>query len=82
MGSHMKTTVEIADSLMKRARRVQRSQNVTLRTLVEEGLQLALERRDHVTPYVYKPVVTGRKGLTPEARKAGWQGILQMANDR
>lgn len=81
-GGHMKTTIEIADTLVKRAKRVQQRQNITLRALVEEGLQLALERHDRITPFVYKPVVVGGKGLTAEARSAGWHKIIEMANDR
>lgn len=82
MVNPMKTTIEIADTLVKRAKRVQRRQNVTLRALVEEGLQLALERRDRGTPFVYKPVIVGGHGLTPEAANAGWHKIIEMTNDR
>ncbi len=78
----MKTTIEIADTLVKRAKRVQRRQNVTMRALVEEGLQLALDRRDRVAPFVYKPVVVDGKGLTRAARDAGWRKLIEMANDR
>jgi hypothetical protein len=42
MVTHMKTTVEIADSLLAAARRRARARGVTLRTLIEEGLRRVL----------------------------------------
>jgi hypothetical protein len=78
----MKTTIDIADDLIKRARRVQKRNDITLRALVEEGLRTSLERHEHAAPFRFKPVVVGGDGLTPEATKLGWSKILEMANDR
>lgn len=41
----MKTTVEIADELLARARKTADRNGTTLRALIEEGLQLALKTR-------------------------------------
>lgn len=41
----MKTTIDIADDLIERARLVQKRDDVTLRSLIEEGLRLVLDRR-------------------------------------
>lgn len=44
----MKTTVEIGDSLIERARKLARREKITLRELVESGLRRELdERRTH-----------------------------------
>ena len=43
--THMKTTVDIADSLFESARRTATREGTTLRALIEEGLRTVLERR-------------------------------------
>jgi len=39
----MKTTIEIAEDLLERARRLARAKKITRRALTEEGLRLVLE---------------------------------------
>lgn len=56
----MKTTIDIADDLIDRARIIQARDQLTLRALVEEGLRLTLEKRAKpVKPYKYVPVIVG-----------------------
>jgi len=45
MFTHMKTTVDIADSLLVEARELAERERMTLRALVEEGLREVLARR-------------------------------------
>jgi uncharacterized protein len=61
MVSHMKTTIDIADDLLLRARKIAEREKTTLKSLAEEGLRLAIERREAAPPPVIEPfVVTGR----------------------
>jgi hypothetical protein len=43
--AHVKTTVEISDDLLRRAKRAARAAGKTLREVLEEGLRLALNNR-------------------------------------
>jgi len=75
----MKTTVEISEATLKRVRAVQRQDTVTLRELVEEGLNLAVDRRRAPRAAKLKlPVVHGR-ALTPKAERLGMKAVLALA---
>lgn len=43
MVTHMKTTIEISDGLLRAAKKRARSQGLTLRAVVEEGLRKVLK---------------------------------------
>ncbi len=45
MASHMKTTIQIADSALEEAREVANREQTTLEALVEEGLQRIISER-------------------------------------
>jgi hypothetical protein len=71
----MKTTIDIADSLLMKSRQVAKQEHVTLRQLVEEGLSAVVAK--HSVPRVVhvKPVVFKGKGMAPEFRQRGWPAV-------
>jgi len=71
----MKTTIEISDNLLKKAKRLARSQNVTLRSLTEEGLRRVIEERSARIKTKLKPVTFKGNGLSPEFRGEDWKTI-------
>jgi hypothetical protein len=73
MGTHMKTTVEIADELLNRAKRVARKEDRTLRELVEEGLDMVLLREARKPAGTVKLPTSGGDGLTSEFAGANWE---------
>jgi hypothetical protein len=77
---HMKTTIDIASNILNRSRKLARDQKVTLRALVEEGLELVLQKRgpDRQRPEV-RPVTYSGKGLAPEFKGASWERIRDAA---
>lgn len=77
----MKTTIEIADDLISRAKIVQKRDEVTLRALVEEGLRLVLDRHVTTAKYSFKPVVVG-KPYQPGMDVPDIRELLAEANER
>lgn len=71
----MKTTIELRDALFEQARRMARDEGSSLRALVEEGLQLALNARRNRRPQPLDLPTYGGSGLTDEFKTAGWAGI-------
>ena len=80
--SHMKTTMDISDNILIRAKALAKKENVTLRTLMEEGLEMAIEAHHTRNKYAVKPVVFSGDGLAPEYQQKGWTGIRDEIYDR
>lgn len=73
MVTHMKTTIEIADSLLIRAKNRAREKKITLRSLIEESLAATLAQplpSKRVTPVTFKG-----NGLSREFQGASWDKI-------
>ena len=75
----MKTTIEISDGLLIRAKQMAREQNVTLRSLAEEGLRKVIEERSGREACKINPVTFAGKGLSPEFKGATWERIREAA---
>ena len=81
MGTHMKTTIEIAGPLLVEAKALAAREKTTLRALIEEGLRHVL--RDKAAgrkPFKLKDCSVGGGGLTPEMEaKGGWSKLREAA---
>lgn len=73
MVTHMKTTIEIADSLLLRAKARAREKHITLRSFIEESLAATLDEPVHVAQI--EPVTFKGKGLSREFEGASWDKI-------
>lgn len=71
----MKTTVDIADPLWARAKRLARSEGITLRRLIEEGLRETLRARQGTKRERLRPITFAGQGLSPDFQNAGWDQI-------
>ena len=76
----MKTTVEIADSLLEAARKLAAREGTTLRALMEQGLrQVVAERRRRAGAFRLRKASFKGQGLQPGVAGASWERIREMA---
>lgn len=75
----MRTTVDIADPLLRQAKAEAEREGSTLRNLIEDGLRMVLENRRAAAGKRFRlrklPAQGG--GLMPEFQNAGWEGMLE-----
>lgn len=77
----MKTTIEIADSLLEQARRVARRERTTLRSLVEQGLRDTIEKRATNAPFRLRDASFDGQGLQPGVSQGSWERIRDLIYD-
>lgn len=76
----MKTTVEIADDLLKRAKKVAAERGTTLRDLIESGIRIEL-KRDLDTGFVLTDASFGGNGIQPGLEEGDWAAIRGFVYD-
>jgi hypothetical protein len=75
----MKTTLDIADPLLREARKIAARERTTLRALVEQGLRNIIAERKTARPFRLRLVTFNGQGLVPELRYADWDKIRDLA---
>lgn len=81
MGTHMKTTIEIADALLDEAKRVASEEGVTVRALLEQGLRRSLSdrKRQRRTKFRLRRATFKGRGLQRRVRELGWERLRELA---
>ncbi len=77
MASHMKTTIQIPDSLLEDARKVAAKERTTLKALVEEGLRLIVAKRKRSSVFRLRKASFKGMGLQPHLSGASWDQIRE-----
>jgi hypothetical protein len=78
----VKTTVDIADSVLREARKVAAREGTTVRSLIEEGLRRVLADKRRKAPFRLRLVTAGGRGLRPELHDASWDDIRDLSYQR
>jgi hypothetical protein len=73
----MKTTVEIADSLLDAVREEALKRRTTVRALIEAGLRKVLEERQKSLAFKLRRVTVKGKGLQPPFDENDWPSIRE-----
>jgi len=79
MGSRMKTTIEIADALLKQAKRVAAKEGTTVRALIEQGLRRALAERKRRGGFRLRRATFKGRGLQPGVMELSWERVRELA---
>lgn len=74
----MKTTLEIADGLLREAKAVAHEQKITLRELVEDGLRLKLEQQKRPRPK-FRLKDGSYRGRTGMKKDLTWRQVLALS---
>lgn len=77
MVTHMKTTIDIADDLLLRAKQEAKASQTTLRSLIEAGLREILGRSSASKQKPVEPVTYRGEGLQPEFKGKGWDAMRE-----
>lgn len=72
---HMRTSIELSDGLLERARKLAKRRGTTLRALVEEGLRRVLA--DNTSPQTFRldDVTYGEGGLVEGLTQGDWERV-------
>ena len=78
MVSHMKTTIDIADDLLERAKKLAHREKKTLKEVVEEALRRQLMDSTPKKKFKYRPHTVKGKGLQPGIGEGDWEKIRDL----
>ena len=81
MFSRMKTTAEIADPLLERAKLLARQRGLTFREILDVALRryLESEQEGELMPFRLRDTSVGGEGLAPEIEEGDWVTIRRLA---
>ncbi len=77
----MKTTIEIADPLLREARGLAKRQGITFRALVEHALRRAVVEAKLGVSFRLRRASFKGEGLVDELRGASWDKLRDLAYD-
>lgn len=73
-----KTTIDIREPLLEEARKVADAEGASLRSLVEEGLELAIARRRRRKPFRLRDASYKGRGTQPGVAEGDWGRLRSL----
>ena len=78
MVNHMKTTVQIPDSLFEEARKLAHRERTTLKALIQDGLRRVIAERKQRNRFKLRKATFKGTGLQPHLAGASWEKIREL----
>ncbi len=78
-GAHMKTTLEISDTLLKAAKAMARREGTTLRAVVERSIRAELKGHRAKRAFKLRDATVHGQGLQPTAARSTWDQLRDMS---
>ncbi len=75
--THMKTTIEISDSLLDEAKKLAAKEGTTVRAFVEQGLRKVVAERKSRGVFRLRKAAFKGKGIQPGMEDATWERIRE-----
>ena len=77
--THMKTTVELPDELLREVQRLARAEGTTMRSLMEEGLREVIARHLAAGRFTLRDASVPGEGVSAELADATWAQLREAA---
>lgn len=74
----MKTTIDIADELLNRAREQARREGIAVKDIIEKALRRQLAVKTPKKPFRYRPYTVKGNGLQPGVAEGDWERIRDL----
>jgi hypothetical protein len=78
MDGHLKTTIEISDSLLRQARKQAAREGTTLRSLVERGLHRVIADAKCGAPFKLRQASFSGEGRRADFQDAPWETMRDL----
>lgn len=79
MVTHMKTTIQIPDSLLEEARKLAHREHTTLKALIEQGLRRIIAEQQRRHRFRLRKATFKGQGLSPHLKGASWEQIRELS---
>ena len=79
MVNHMKTTIQIPDSLFEEMRKLAHREQTTMKSIVEESLRRTISERQRRSRFRLRKATFKGNGLQPHLAGTSWDQILQVS---
>ncbi len=79
MVNHMKTTIQIPDSLYEELRKLAHREQTTMKAIVEASLRRTISERQRRGRFQLRKATFRGNGLQPHLAGASWDQLLQLS---